>query len=146
MNRRTVILIASASMLLAACASAGTTDPAAAAAPIDVSKSDLAVATHNDFQAAAKYATDHGYPERAAVWQAHDAHLTAVEGQISACANAIAGDLAAMKPQGVGSLTPFLAVEMAAEAVGNFSGASAKTKILCAPFPLVRLPILPKLP
>ena len=112
---------------------------------VDVSQSSLAVATHNDLLAAAQYATAHGYPARAAVWLAEDAKLTAIEAHISACANSIAADLQQnTSPSNTGSGGPFLAVEMATEAVGNFTGASAKTKITCAAMPVVVMPILPK--
>lgn len=111
---------------------------------IDISQSKLAVATHNDLQAAAKYATDHGYPARAAVWLAEDARLAAIEVQINACAKAIE---AALPPAPTGQIpTPFLGLEMAAEAVGTFSGISPSIKINCAAFPIVALPLLPKLP
>lgn len=140
------LVVAAAALTLSACSGTVTTQPDGTT-KVDLTVGKIETATHNDLVAAAKYAQDHGYPERAAVWLAHDAHLTAVEVQISACANAITADLAARHPTaGGGGLSPFLAVEMAAEAVGNFTGPSAKTKILCAPFPLVRLPVLPHLP
>ena len=111
---------------------------------IDVSQSKLAVATHADLQAAAAYATAHGYPSRAAVWQAHDAHLTAVEAQISACANAIAAarPSAPTAPAGAGVFT---GIEIAAEAVGSFQ-VTPQVKILCEPLPVPVLPDLPRIP
>lgn len=113
---------------------------------INLSAGKIEVATHNDLLAAAKYAEDHGFPARAAVWRAHDAHLTAVEGQISACLNAIKADLASkLGGAGAASATPFLAMEMAAEAVGTASGPSPAVKLNCAPFPLIHLPRLPAL-
>lgn len=139
-------IVVAAMLMLAGCAGQIVVDPATGAKTIDISAGKLEVATHNDLLAAAAYADSHGYPARAAVWLAHDAHLTAVEGQISACANAIGADLAALKPAPGGAMTPFLAVEMGAEAVGNFTGASAKTKILCHAFPIISLPGLPSLP
>lgn len=137
-----ILFLCSAVAILAGCATAGGADPAAL---VDVSQSKLAVATHNDLQAAAKYAEDHGFPARAAVWRAHDAHLAAVEAQISACANAIQASLPKAPAAGTPP-TPFLAVEMGAEAVGQFSGVPAAVKINCAPFPIIALPGLPKLP
>lgn len=131
-------------LALGGCAGSIVKDPTTGAVTVDVTKSDGAVATHSDLQAAAAYAAAHGYAARAAVWQAEDAKLTAIETQISACANSIAADLALLKPAPDGTVTPFLAVEMGAEAVGNFTGASAKTKILCAAFPVVIPPALPK--
>lgn len=131
------LAIVAAVCMLSACAANQTT--------VDVTKSKLAVATHADLQAAAKYASDHGYTARAAVWAVEDAKLSAVETQINVCANAIAANLP--KPiDGSVKLTPFLASEMAAEVVGNFEAVPAVVKINCAPFPIVTLPVLPKLP
>lgn len=107
-----------------------------------LSDTPLSVATHADLQAAAKYASDHGYPARAAVWLAHDAHLSAVEAQINACADAISAALP--KPSSAQPLSPFLAVEMAAETVGSIA-VPASVKINCAPFPIIGLPVLPRL-
>jgi pectin methylesterase-like acyl-CoA thioesterase len=125
-------------LLLTACAT-----PPTPTKPLDATKTELAVVTHADLQAAAAYATAHGYPARAAVWTAEDARLTAIEVQISACANAIQAALppapTAGAPVGV-----FTAVEMGAEAVGQYSGVPASVKINCAPFPIVTLPALPK--
>lgn len=117
----------------------------AAAPAIDVSQTKLAIATHDDLLAAAKYATDHGYPARAAVWLAEDAKLTAIESQISACANAIEAALP-RAPSATTPPTPFLGLEMAAEAVGSFTGVPASVKINCEPFPIITLPVFPKLP
>ena len=113
--------------------------------PVDVTQSKLAVATHADLLAAAKYATDHGYPARAAVWMAEDAKLSAIEAQINTCANAI--EAALPKAPALSSPpTPFLAVEMAAEAAGNVTGIPATVKINCEPFPIITLPVFPKIP
>ena len=112
--------------------------------PIDISTRPLELATHNDLLAAAKYAEDHGYPARGAVWRAHDAHLTAVEGQISACLNAIAAAKPSA-PANTGSLGPFTLIEMGAEAVASFNqGLSAAVQINCEPLPLVNLPVIIK--
>lgn len=112
--------------------------------PVDVSQSKLAVATHNDLLAAAQYATDHGYPARAAVWLAEDAKLSAIESQISTCANAIEAALP-KAPSLSTPLTPFLGIEMAAEAAGSVTGIPASVKINCEPFPIITLPVFPKL-
>lgn len=109
---------------------------------IDVTTTKLAIATHDDLMAAAKYADDHGYPARAAVWRARDALLTAREQQINACAAAIRAALP--KPAVDVKLTPFLAIEMTEEAAGNFSGIPASVKLSCADMPLVGLPALPR--
>lgn len=138
-------LAALAVAILTGCAT--TTDPVTGAktiAPVDVTQTKLAVATHADLIAAAAYADKNGYPARAAVWRAHDAHLSAVETQINACANALAASLP--KVTAGAPPTPFLAVEMSAEAVGNFTGASPAVKINCAAFPIITLPSLPTLP
>lgn len=141
MKRTTLFLVAGAALALAGCATA-----AGPTGTVDFTKTELAVATHIDLQAAAKYADDHGFPARAAVWRAHDAHLTAVEAQATECAQAIEADLAAMAPGGTLPPSPFLAAEMAAEAVGRLTGPSARTRTACAPFPIVVLPALPRLP
>lgn len=137
-------LLALFAILLAGCAGTIVKDPATGAVTFNVSAGKLEVAAHADLLAAAAYATAHGYPARAAVWAAEDARLTAIETQISACANAIAASLP--KPVSGPAPTPFLAIEIGAEAVGQFSGLPASVKINCAPFPIVTLPILPKLP
>ena len=122
--------------ILSACAS--TTAPS-------ISSSNLAHVTHADLQAAAGYATAHGYPEVAAVYMADDAKLTAINAQIDACLSAINASLP-QQPAPTGSVGPILAFEMAREAVGNFSGIPAKVKILCEPLPVPALPVMPKLP
>ncbi len=129
-----------------ACATVTTTDPATGVTTtkVDVSTSQLAVATHNDLLAAAKYASDHGYPERAAVRMAMDTLLTAAEAQVSACANAIR-DALPKAPAVTGTVGPILAAEIAEEALGSFGGIPAKVKTLCAPIPVPALPV-PKLP
>ena len=134
-------------IFLAGCAGQIVVDPTTGANTVDISAGKLEVATHNDLLAAAAYAEAHGYPARAAIWRAHDAHLTAVEGQISACANAINADLKA-KLGGLSGCpaSPFLAIEMAAEAVGTASGPSPAVKMYCQALPIVTLPGLPKLP
>jgi uncharacterized protein YceK len=111
---------------------------------LDVAQSKLAVATHADLLAAAKYATDHGYTARAAVWMAEDAKLSAIEAQINACASAI--EAAVPKVSLTTPPTPFLGIEVAAEAVGTFSGVPSSVKINCEPFPIITLPVFPKLP
>lgn len=144
-----IILIAASALAFASlggCAGAITKDPTTGAVTVDLTKGELAVATHADLQAAAKYAADHGFPARAAVRQAMDTLLTAIETQGSACANAIAAAIPKPPAAGAGPLTPILAAEMAEEALGNFSGIPAQVKILCAPIPIPALPGLPKLP
>lgn len=116
----------------------------ASCATFDATKTHLAVATHADLQAAAKYASDHGYPARAAVWMAEDSRLSAVEAQINACAKAIAESMPKGQPNGAALPTPFLAVEIAAEAVGTYSGVPPAVQINCAAFPIVVLPPMPK--
>lgn len=141
------ILAILAIAMLSACAGQIVVDPTTGAKTVDISAGKMEVATHNDLLAAARYAEDHGFPARAAVWRAHDAHLTAVEAQISACANAINADLKAkLGGAGAGAASPFLAVEMAAEAVGTATGPSPAVKLNCAPLPIVTLPGLPRLP
>lgn len=137
-----------AALVLAACQgmTVTTTDPATGVTTttIDVSKGQLAVATHADLQAAANRATAAGYPSRATLWLAEDSKLTAMEAQFSACANSIRADLN-QGPNDAGKFAgPFDAEEALTEKVGNFTGSSAKTKILCKPMPVVLMPILPK--
>src|ERR1039458_3392092 len=112
--------------ILTACATAGPPP-----VPVDVSTSKLAVATHNDLVAAAKRATDNGYPSRAALWMAEDAKLTAIEAQISACGNSIQADLNRTGTAGGNFAGPFDAEEALTETVGKFTGASSQTLILC---------------
>lgn len=54
-----------------------------ACASIDIAKTQIAVATHNDILGAAKVYTDAGYPAVAAVFTAWDVQLTACENAIS---------------------------------------------------------------
>ena len=117
--KRIICLIAIA--LLAGCATLA-----------NITTSPIAVATHNDLQAAAAYAQANGYPARAQVRLAIDAQLTA-------CENAIAAN-APKAPSAAGSVGPITAAEMAEEAVGSFSGIPAVVKINCAPLPLVIFP------
>lgn len=102
-----------------------------ACASIDLTTTKLAVATHNDIQAAAAYAEANGYPERAAVRRAIDAQLTACERAISA----------ALPKAVTGSPGPILLAEMAEEAAGT--GVPSAVRVNCAPLPLIRLPGLP---
>lgn len=136
--------------LLAGCAStpqSSSTAPAqSATAPAvgAVGTTSLKTLTHADLQAAAKYATDHAYPARAAMWQALEAQLTAAENQVAACRAAI--DAAMPKPSKSGEVVGmFTLVEIAAEAVGQ--GVPASVKINCEPIviPTGLLPV-PKLP
>ncbi len=134
----TILLLAV--IILTGCATVPASGPPVA---VDVSTSKLAVATHDDLLAAAKRATDNGFPSRATVWLAEDAKLTAIEAQISACANAIKADLSPSAPTG-STAGIFDAEEAITEAVGRFTGPSAQTKIICKPMPVVVLPLLPK--
>ena len=111
-----------------------------------IQQSNLSVATHADLRAAAAYAQANGYPARAAVWMAEDAKLGAIETQITACQAAINAAMPKAPATSGAPVTPFLGVEMAAEAVGNFTGIPASVKITCAPFPIVTLPAMPKIP
>jgi hypothetical protein len=104
-------------------------------ASLNISTTPLAVATHNDLQAAAAYATAHGYPARAAVRLAIDAQLTACELAISAALP--------QAPAAAGPVGPITLAEMAEEALGNISGIPASVKINCAPVPIVVFPKLP---
>lgn len=82
---------------------------------------------HEDLLNAAKYATDNGYPARAAVYMALDAQRTAVANQIIACKSAIAAALPSSPPSGtVGAFTLY---EIAAERVGQ--GIPASVRINC---------------
>lgn len=114
--------------------------------PFDITKSKLSVASHAGNKAAAAYATAHGHPERAAWWMAIDGLLTANEQQANACAAAIAAALPKHADAAPADMSPELALEMAAEAVGNFSGIPASVKITCEPLPIPPMPLLPKLP
>ena len=115
---RHIILIAFA-VLLAGCASMGNID-----------QSKIAQVTHADLQSAAKYATDHGFPARAAVW-------TAIDVQLKACNDAITAN-EQTAPQAHGFATAF---EVAAESVGT--GIPSAVKLNCAPLPLIVFPKLP---
>ena len=134
-------------LALAACASTpSTSQPGATPAPTTAGTSpaahSLKTITHADLQAAAAYATAHGYPARAAMWTAIEAQLTAAENQIQACKDAIKAALPSGQtaPAGV-----FTAVEMGAEAVGQ--GFPASVTINCTPIPIpVSLLPVPKLP
>lgn len=141
-----IIIAALAAVCLAACATTTTTAAdGTTTTQVDATKGQVAVAAHEDLLAAAAYAQAHGYPARAAVWLAEDARLTAIETQISACANSIAASLP--KPgTGPAPVGPFTAVEIAAETVASFNGPSAAVKANCEPFPIVTVPALPKLP
>ena len=108
-----------------------------ACASINVAQTPLAVVTHNDLQAASAYATSNGYTDRAAVYQAIDAQLTACENAITA-----AEPKAPAQTSVPGAFTAF---EIAAEAAGNVTGIPATVKIHCAPLPVVAFPTL-KLP
>lgn len=113
-------------------------------AEFDITKTKLSVSTHAGNKQAADYATKNGHPERAAWWLAIDGLLTANEQQANACAAAIQAALP-KKPDLPDDVSPELALEMAAEAVGNFSGIPASVKVTCEPLPIPRLPALPKL-
>ena len=131
-------------LALGACASAPSQPPTTTptAAPAATPAPTLKTITHADLQAAAAYATAHGYPARAAMWTAIEAQLTAAENQIQACKDAIKAALPSGQtaPAGV-----FTAVEMGAEAVGQ--GFPASVTINCTPIPIpVSLLPVPKLP
>ena len=98
----------------------------------------ISTVTHEDLQAAATYATQNGFPARAAVWTAIDTQLTACEDAIKA-----SGPTKPNLPPNGGV---FLAFEVGAEAVGSFSGVPANVKINCAPLPLIGFPLLPVKP
>lgn len=100
--------------------------------------------THADLIAAAARATKNGYPARAQMWTAIDALLSAQEGQIKACADAIKAALPVPSAPQVAGV--FDGIEAAAEAVGNFSGVPAAVKLNCAPLPIPSLPSLPLVP
>ena len=123
-------------LLLSACATTGT---------FDITKTKLSVATHAGNKAAAAYATANGHPERAAWWNAIDGLLSANEQQANACAAAIAAALP-KAPTLPTDMAPELALEMAAEAVGNFTGIPASVRITCEALPIPIMPVLPKLP
>lgn len=137
--------IAIAAFLLTACATAQTGNaPVTTPAPAVNPAPSLPVALHADLQAAAAYAEAHGYPARAAVWRAQDARLTAIEGQIKACADAIKAS-SPQTPTAPAGAGVFTGVEIAAETVANFS-VTAAVKANCEPLPIITLPALPKLP
>ena len=99
----------------------------------NLDQSQIAQVTHADLRSAAQYATDHGYPARAAVW-------TAIDAQLTACNEAISAN-APTAPQGHGLATAF---EVAAETLGQ--GVPSAVKLNCAPLPLITFPAIPKLP
>ena len=132
MKRIIIVLFA---LFLTACATAGGGD---------ATKSNLAVATHTDLLAAAKRATDNGWPARANVWLAFDTLLTAKENQATACLAAIKASMP-KAPRGTVA-GPFEAIEIGAEAVGGFQGVPAAVKLNCTALPIPPLPTLPKLP
>ncbi len=120
---------------------------------IDVSQTQLATVTHADLKGAAKVASDSAAATtdpalkaallaRSNWWTQQEAMLTAREGQVSACLNAIA----ASKPKlsGGQSAGIFTSIEVAAEAVGNFSGMTAAVKLACEPLPIPTLPAIIK--
>lgn len=138
-----LISILLAGIFLAGCAS---TPPAATsntAAPAPAPTTSLKTLTHADLQAASKYAIDHGFPARAAMWQAIEAQLTAAENQIAACKAAIEAALPKPSASG-GPVGVFTLVEIGAEAVGQ--GVPANVRINCEPIviPTGLLPV-PKL-
>lgn len=164
MKTITTLVPVIALMLLAACSGSvvKTTTTDASGQPvttttIDATKSKVAVATHADLLGAADAATKAAaatndpalkaaLTARAAKWLAGDTLLTAQEGQISACLNAIRA-AAPVLPAGVSTTGPhvFTDIELAAEAVGNFTGISPAIKLACADLPIVPLPVIPKL-
>ena len=130
-------------LFLAACASTPAQTPATPTAAPAPPAPTLKTITHADLQAAAAYATAHGFPARAAMWQAIEAQLTAAENQVAACKAAIEAALPA--PTGIAPAGVFTLVEMGAETVGQ--GFPASVTINCAPIPIpVNLLPLPKLP
>lgn len=139
MMKRTIVLLTV--LALTGCASApkATEAQPSAAAPAP----SLKTFTHADLQAAAKYATDHGYPARAAMWSAIEAQLTAAENQVTACRAAIEASLP--KPSIDGIVGVAMLTEIGAEAVAQ--GIPASVKANCEPIvmPIGLLP-LPRLP
>lgn len=142
----TIAPVLAVTMLLAACASPphlsapSATAPSSAASPAaPAAPSSLKTLTHEDLQAAAAYATAHGYPARAAMWQAIETQLTAAENLVAACKAAIAGALPA--PSTAGPVGVFTLVEVGAEAVAQ--GVPASVKANCEPIvvPTGLLPI-----
>lgn len=144
--KRTILLVAVAGAALALTGCAGTviTQPDGTKT-IDLTQGKVEKATHAGFVAAAKYATDNGFPERAQVRLAQDALLTAAEAQASACANAVLLEIPKPPADVDGAIDPILAAEMAEEAVASFSGFSKRVKALCAaiPVPTMPVPLLP---
>ena len=114
-----ILLTTLLTTLLVGCASMGNID-----------QSKIAQVTHADLQSAAKYATDHGFPARAAVW-------TAIDEQLKACNDAITAN-EQTAPQAQGLATAF---EVAAENIGT--GIPTAVKLNCAPLPLIVFPKLP---
>jgi len=129
----TLLAVACLAVFLSACAS------------INIAQTGLAKATQADLAAAAAYAQANGYPAVAAVYSAQAAQLTAINGQIQACLDAIAASKPKL-PTASGNVGPILAFEMARETVGTFSGVPASVKLNCEPIPLIALPTLPKIP
>ena len=129
----TLLAVACLAVFLSACAS------------INIAQTGLAKATQADLAAAAAYAQANGYPAVAAVYSAQAAQLTAINGQIQACLDAIAASKPKL-PTASGNVGPILAFEMARETVGTFSGVPASVKLNCEPSPLIALPTLPKIP
>lgn len=124
------------------------------AAPIDLTKGKLAIATHADLMGAAAVAkkaadsakdpfTQQALLARAAWWTAQDTMLTAREAQASVCLNAIRAGAPTLQeaPDGTGIFTR---IELAAEAVGSFQGISPAVKLACEPLPIPALPVLPR--
>ena len=109
----------------------------ACATTVDMSQTKIAQVTHQDLEAAALYANNHGYPARAAVYVAIETQLTACEKAITAAEPVIGPS-----PNVPGVFTAF---EIAAEAAGSLQGIPADVKLNCAPLPLVTFPTL-KLP
>ena len=129
----TLLAVACLAVFLSACAS------------INIAQTGLAKATQADLAAAAAYAQANGFPAVAAVYTAQAAQLTAINGQIQACLDAIAASKPKL-PTASGNVGPILAFEMARETVGTFSGVPASVKLNCEPIPLIALPTLPKIP
>lgn len=114
-------------------------------ASINIAQTGLAKATQSDLAAAAAYAQANGYPAVAAVYTSQAAQLTAINGQIQACLDAIAASKPKL-PTANGNVGPILAFEMARETVGTFSGVPASVRLNCEPIPLIALPTLPNIP
>jgi predicted small secreted protein len=109
----------------------------ACATTVGIGQTKLAQVTHQDLEAAALYANNHGYPARAAVYIAIETQLTACEKAITA-AEPVVGPA----PRVPGIITAY---EIAAEAAGSIQTIPAAVKLNCAALPLVTFPTL-KLP